>query len=141
MVADAAEIADLVLTGTDAVSALEVADRVWTMTSGLGFEALLRAIPVTTLGAPFYAGWGLTDDRGPVPDRRLRVHPRPDLDRLTHAALIAYPRYLDPVTRQPCPPELAIEHLASGRTGRAPMGLRALAKLQGALASYARLWR
>ncbi len=104
-------------TGTDAQSALARADRVWTMTSGLGFEALLRGIPVTTLGAPFYAGWGLTEDLGPIPPRRAQVLPRPDLDHLTHAALIGYPRYLDPVTRSPCPPELAVERLASGRTG------------------------
>ncbi|HPD91441.1 MAG TPA: capsular polysaccharide biosynthesis protein [Pararhodobacter sp.] len=140
-VPDADRLADLVLADTDAPGALDLADRVWTMTSGLGFEALLRGIPVTTLGAPFYAGWGLTDDRGPVPDRRLRVHPRPDLDRLTHAALIAYPRYLDPLTRIPCPPELAVERLAHGLTGRPAPSLRALARLQGALASYAPLWR
>lgn len=134
-------LADLVLDRIDARSALTFADRVWTMTSGLGFEALLRGIAVTTLGAPFYAGWGLTEDRGPVPERRLSVYPRPDLDRLTHAALIAYPRYLDPLTRQPCPPELAVERLASGQTGRRSPRLRALAKLQGTFASYAHLWR
>ena len=140
-VPDAHAIADLVLDRTDAQSALARADRVWTMTSGLGFEALLRGIPVTCLGAPFYAGWGLTDDLGPVPPRRAQVLPRPDLDRLTHAALIAYPRYLDPVTRSPCPPELAVERLASGRTGPRSLRLRTLAKLQGTLAGYAHLWR
>ena len=140
-VADAATLADLVLDGVEAGAALALADRVWTITSGLGFEALLRGIPVTTLGAPFYAGWGLTEDRGPVPERRLGVYPRPDLDRLTHAALIAYPRYLDPVTREPCPPELAVERLASGRTARGGWRLRLLAKLQGSVASYAHWWR
>ncbi|WP_127105678.1 capsular polysaccharide biosynthesis protein [Pararhodobacter zhoushanensis] len=138
---DAETLADLVLNHTDAQSALTLADRVWTLTSGLGFEALLRGIPVTTLGAPFYAGWGLTDDRGTVPERRTSVFPRPDLTRLTHAALIAYPRYLDPLTRQPCAPELAVERLASGQTGRRSPRLRAMAKLQGAFASYAHLWR
>ncbi|MFN4099116.1 MAG: capsular polysaccharide biosynthesis protein [Pararhodobacter sp.] len=140
-VPDAASLADLVLDGVDAQSALGLAERVWTITSGLGFEALLRGVPVTTLGAPFYAGWGLTEDRGPVPARRLTLFPRPDLDRLTHAALIGYPRYLDPVTRQPCPPELAVERLANGQTGRPPPRLRLLAKLQGALGAYAWLWR
>ena len=140
-VAEAADLADLVLDGVDAQAALELADRVWTMTSGLGFEALLRGIPVTVLGAPFYAGWGLTDDRGPVPERRLAVQPRPTLEHLIHAALIAYPRYLDPVTGQLCPPELAVERLATGRTGKNGHALRLLSKLQGALASYAWLWR
>lgn len=140
-VPDAAALADLVLDRIGAGAALSLADQVWTMTSGLGFEALLRGVPVTCLGAPFYAGWGLTEDRGPVPDRRRNARPRPDLDQLTHAALIAYPRYLDPLTGAPCPPELAVERLATGRTGRAPARLRLLAKLQGALVGYAHLWR
>lgn len=140
-VADAAALADLVLDGADADSAMALSDGVCTITSGLGFEALLRGLPVTVLGTPFYAGWGLTRDLGPVPARRLAVQPRPDLDRLTHAALIGYPRYLDPLTRQPCPPELAVERLASGQTGRPPPRLRLLAKVQGALGAYAWLWR
>jgi capsular polysaccharide export protein len=140
-VPDANTRADLVLRDTSAAEALALADRVWTITSGLGFEALLRGLPVTCLGAPFYAGWGLTDDRGPVPDRRKAVLPRPDLDRLVHAALIAYPRYLDPVTQTPCPPELAVERLATGQTGRRHLPLRMLAKLQGLFAGFAPLWR
>lgn len=135
--ADSDRLVDLVLTGTDALAALALADRVWTITSGLGFEALLRGIPVTTLGAPFYAGWGLTEDLGPIPPRRTA---RPTLDHLIHATLIGYPRYLDPVSGQLCPPELAIERLADPRL-RPPTRLRLLAKLQGALASYAHLWR
>jgi capsular polysaccharide export protein len=135
------QVADLVLGLTDAQSALAVVDTVWTITSGMGFEALMRGTPVTTLGAPFYAGWGLTDDRGPVPDRRLALRPRPDLDHLIHAALIEYPRYYDPVTGTPCPPEVAVERLSAGKTGRAPIRLRALAKMQGWLAGYAWVWR
>ncbi|GAB4261521.1 MAG: capsular polysaccharide biosynthesis protein [Pararhodobacter sp.] len=140
-VADAAALADLVLSNTPAQTALSLATRVWTITSGLGFEALLRGLPVTCLGAPFYAGWGLTDDRGPVPERRTTHVPRPDLDHLVHAALIAYPRYLDPVTRTPCPPERAVECLASGTVARPGAALRLLSKLQGVLAGHAHLWR
>jgi capsular polysaccharide export protein len=114
------------------------------MTSLLGFEALLRGKNVTTLGAPFYAGWGLTNDLGPIPDRRKRAPdghplPRPTLAQLAHAALIDYPRYFDPVSRRPCPPEVAIDRLASGQIPRP--GLRLLAKLQGAFASHANFWR
>ncbi len=40
--------------------------QVWTMTSLLGFEALLRGKPVTCLGAPFYVeSWGLTTGSWP----------------------------------------------------------------------------
>ncbi|PHP28870.1 capsular polysaccharide biosynthesis protein [Limimaricola cinnabarinus] len=129
--------ADVVLIGVGAVEALEVADEVWTMTSGIGFEALLRERPVTCLGTPFYAGWGLTRDLGPPCPRRQA---RPDLWSLAHAALIGWPRYFDPVSGRPCPPELVLERLASGEIARRP-GLRALARLQGVFASAAPLWR
>ncbi|WP_341212225.1 capsular polysaccharide biosynthesis protein [uncultured Limimaricola sp.] len=129
--------ADAILIRVDALEALEAVDEVWTMTSGIGFEALLRGLPVTCLGTPFYAGWGLTRDLGPPCPRRRA---RPDLLGLAHAALIAWPRYFDPVTGRPCPPELALDRLAAGATSRRA-GLRTLAKLQGALASFAPLWR
>ena len=133
----ALEHADAILSGADPVALLAQVQEVWTITSTLGFEALLRNVPVTTLGAPFYAGWGLTRDLGAVPARRSA---RPGLAALAHAVLIAYPRYLDPVTHLPCPPEIAVERLAEGRTSQSP-SLRALAKLQGLLASRAHLWR
>ena len=107
------------------------------MTSLLGFEALVRGLPVTCLGAPFYAGWGLTRDLGPVPDRRGAA----DLATLSHAALIAYPRYFDPISRLPCPPEVVIDRLANATLPANGLHLRLLAKLQGTFASYAHLWR
>ncbi|MES2301752.1 MAG: beta-3-deoxy-D-manno-oct-2-ulosonic acid transferase, partial [Pseudomonadota bacterium] len=63
-------------------------------------------------GVPFYAGWGLTRDEGPVPERRSR---RRTLDELVAATLILYPRYLDPVTRLPCQPEVLVERIAAGQ--------------------------
>ncbi len=137
-VPDARDLADAVLAGVDAVAAIEAADEVWTITSTLGFEALLRGKPVTCLGAPFYAGWGLTTDLGPVPARRRA---RPGLPGLVHAALIAYPRYVDPVTGLACPVEVAVDRLASGAIPRPPWANRALARAQGALATWAWLWR
>ena len=144
-------IADLILTDTDAHTVFQHVDEVWTITSGLGFEALLRGKPVTCLGMPFYAGWGLTRDLAPVPKRRqaLAAGAGPvTLERLVHAALIAYPRYLDPLTGTPCPPELIVERLARQGEGdaargrlRAGPGLRLLARLQGAMASRAHWWR
>jgi capsular polysaccharide export protein len=130
--------ADAVLARADPAALLDAVDEVWTMTSLLGFEALLRGVPVTTLGAPFYAGWGLTRDLGPVPARRRA---RVDLAGLIHAALIAYPRYHDPVTGRPCPPELAAERLARGALPRRGIATRTLARLQGRFAGYAHLWR
>ncbi len=120
--------ADLVLVGADAAASLAAVDELWTISSTLGLEALIRGVPVTCLGAPFYAGWGLTRDLGPVPARRRA---RPPLAALVHAALIAYPRYLDPVTGLPCPPEVIVERLASERpsSGAAARGLAMPARL------------
>ncbi|WP_245912927.1 capsular polysaccharide biosynthesis protein [Litoreibacter ponti] len=129
--------ADWIAESANPLALIARADRVCTMTSLLGFEALLREVPVTCYGAPFYAGWGLTEDRGSVPARRGTA----SLDQLVHASLIDYPRYFDPVTRQPCPPEIAVDRLATGTLPRAGLGNRLLAKAQGAFASYAHLWR
>ncbi|TGD62691.1 capsular polysaccharide biosynthesis protein [Tabrizicola sp. WMC-M-20] len=139
-------LADVVATRADPVGLINACDEVWTMTSLMGFEALLRGKPVTCLGVPFYAGWGLTRDLGPVPPRRLRgpdggLLPRPPLDHLVYAALIAYPRYYDPVSRRPCPAEVAVERLARDTVPHPGLGNRVLAKLQGRFATHARLWR
>lgn len=128
----------MVLERADPVALLDQVQEVWTMTSLLGFEALLRGVKVTTLGAPFYAGWGLTDDLGDVPPRRKA---RLTLDGLTHAVLIAYPRYFDPVTNLPCPPEVVAKRLAEGTLPGPGVGNRLLAKLQGVFASHSHLWR
>lgn len=137
-VPDAGDLADMVLDHADPVALLDEVQEVWTLTSLLGFEALLREVPVTTLGVPFYAGWGLTQDLGEVPPRR---HARVTLEALVHATLIAYPRYFDPVTRLPCPPEVVVQRLSEGKLPGPGAGNRLLAKLQGAFASQAHLWR
>jgi capsular polysaccharide export protein len=137
-VPDADRIADVILPRTDPIAAITAADEVWTITSTLGFEALLRGKPVTCAGMPFYAGWGLTTDLAPAPARRTA---RPSVTALAHAALIAYPRYMDPVTRRPCPPEAAVHRLATATLPRPGPLNRALARLQGRLASHAHLWR
>ncbi|MCB6178735.1 capsular polysaccharide biosynthesis protein [Rhodobacter sp. Har01] len=139
-------LADAVLIRADMATLLPQIDEVWTLTSLTGFEALIRGKQVTTLGVPFYAGWGLTRDLGAVPQRRLRrpdgsLQPRPDLIRLVHAALIGYPRYHDPVSGRPCPPEVILDRLAGGAIPGPGPGNRLLARLQGRLRRHARLWR
>jgi capsular polysaccharide export protein len=136
--ADLKGLTDLVAPGADPARLLAEVQEVWTMTSLLGFEALIRGVPVTCLGAPFYAGWGLTRDLGPVPPWR---GPGPDLAQLVHAALVAYPRYWDPVSRRPCPPEVALDRLATGDIPHPGRANRLLSKLQGRFASLAHLWR
>ncbi|PIE16704.1 MAG: beta-3-deoxy-D-manno-oct-2-ulosonic acid transferase [Rhodobacterales bacterium] len=135
---EAAQYADIVAKNCDPIALIDAVDRVWTLTSLLGFEALLRGKQVTCLGVPFYAGWGLTSDLAPVPPRRMA---RPTLTQLTHASLIDYPRYYDPITRLPCPVEVVVERLQHHQLPAPGMGLRLLAKLQQQFARYAHLWR
>jgi len=108
------EFADAVVRDIAIPDILAQCDAVETMTSLVGFEALLRGRRVTAHGLPFYAGWGLTEDLQPCPRRSRRL----SLDELVAAALILYPRYLDPVSGLPCPPELVVSRLAEGRGGR-----------------------
>lgn len=96
------------------VGLLEKARSVYTVTSQVGFEALLWGKPVRCFGMPFYAGWGLTCDALPPPERRSPV----SLEQLVFAALVRYSRYLDPATGHFCPVETVIDHVALQRRSR-----------------------
>jgi len=85
----------------------ETVDHVYTISSQAGMEALMRGIAVTTLGCPFYAGWGLTDDRQPNPRRQRQL----GLLELFAACYILYPRYFNPFTREPITAEEALDLL------------------------------
>ncbi|HSV68828.1 MAG TPA: hypothetical protein VLI72_01850 [Methylibium sp.] len=108
---------------------LEQATSVYTVTSQMGFEALLWGKPVRCFGLPFYAGWGLTGDALPAPPRRAAVRGVTVAD-LAHAALIDYPRCLDPLTQRPGEPEALLDWLAAQR--RLPPGQRSSAPAPGA---------
>lgn len=75
-------------------SVLRHMNRVYVVTSHMGFEALLHGVPVTCFGVPWYAGWGCTDDRVTCP-RRARTR---SVDELFAAAYLHYTRYLNPDT-------------------------------------------
>ncbi len=78
------------------LSLLEQVEKVYTVSSQLGFEALLCDKPVKCYGIPFYAGWGLTEDLQSVSRRTARR----TLQELFAAACLLYPRYLNPDTGQ-----------------------------------------
>ena len=92
--AELKQYADVIETETSVVSCINACDVVHTMTSLTGFDALLRGKQVVVYGRPFYAGWGLTQDRGAAfePDRRKRIL---SLDELVAGALLHYPIYYD----------------------------------------------
>lgn len=77
------------------LSLIEKMDRVYAVTSTMGFEAILAGKPVSVFGLPWYSGWGPTDDRQPCPRRRRRR----TVDELFAAAYFHYTTYLDPVSR------------------------------------------
>lgn len=136
--ADILRLADVVAKGASAAALIMASDAVWTLTSTLGFEALLRGRPVTCLGSPFYAGWGLTRDLAAAPVRRRA---RPTLAAFVHAALVAYPRYVDPVTGLPCPVEVILDRLLDDNLPLPGRANRLISKLQGLMAGQSRLWR
>lgn len=97
-----------------AAAVLAVVDEVWTVSSQMGFDALLRGLPVRCYATPFYAGWGLTEDH--VEDRAQVAHARrasarPTVDQLAFAAFSLYPIYRHPGTWTLLEPLQAIDYL------------------------------
>ncbi|MCF4167261.1 hypothetical protein L2U69_16555 [Zavarzinia compransoris] len=124
--------ADQIVIDTSVVTLFDLVDEVHTMSSLVGFEALMRGLKVTAHGQPFYAGWGLTTDLRPLPRRRRRLA----LDELVAGALLLYPRYCDPESGLPCDVWHVVDML-SARRPQPARGLRQRAmrglRLAGAL--------
>ena len=87
------EFCNLSLKNVNISSLISLVDEVHTITSLVGFEALLQSKKVVTYGLPFYAGWGLTEDRISCPRRNRKI----SLLELVAGVLILYPRYIDPM--------------------------------------------
>ena len=82
-------------------------DEVYVMTSGSGLEALMAGKKVTCFGAPFYAGWGLTEDMQIIAQRpRERT-----LEEIIAAVFLQQTLWFDPVTQESCTPEAALKGL------------------------------
>jgi capsular polysaccharide export protein len=113
---DMPDAADIVVRDGDIKHWIAWCDRVETMTSLAGFEALIRDKPVGVHGIPFYAGWGLTEDRLPVPRRTRRI----SVEMLAAAALILYPFYVHPLSGMPCRVEELVEEIALKRQVKVP---------------------
>jgi len=124
------QYADEIVRRESMPSLLARVDGVHVLTSLTGFEALLRGLDVTVHGQPFYAGWGLTRDLAPPVVRRTR---NLSLAELVAGTLILYPRYLDPVTERPCPPETLLQRFAEGWKPRLTWLIR-LRRLEGRIA-------
>ncbi len=85
---------------------LDVVDEVHTITSLVGLEALLREKKVVCYGTPFYAGWGLTEDKQKIIRGRKLT-----LLELIAGVYILYSKYINPRTLEPCEIEDVLEEL------------------------------
>jgi capsular polysaccharide export protein len=132
---DALGVADRLVRQSGMAALLDTVDAVHVLTSLTGFEALMRGREVTCHGTPFYAGWGLTRDLGAVPERRGRIL---SLDELVAGVLILYPRYLDPVTGLPCPPEVLVKRMAADTAHNRLGWIAPLRRWQGRLMARVR---
>ncbi len=83
--------------------------KIYTVTSQLGFEGLLAGKEVHCFGMPFYAGWGLTKDRLTC-QRRLR---QLSLLELFYASYVQYPLYLHPESKTRCTLSDIVRYVAS----------------------------
>lgn len=139
------------------IQLLEQVDHVYTVSSHMGFEALMLGKAVHCFGVNWYSGWGLTDDSGApknllkaVEKRRQKLASKllesrgssnpalfptsfakkisATLETLFYSAYIDYSRYVDPATKQACDIDTAIEWLVTNRYWQA--------RLEGDLTVY-----
>lgn len=89
----------------------DIVDKVYVGTSGVGFEALMAGKQVICFGAPFYAGWGVTDDRQFIPHRDRKR----SIQELFHYVYIWYTHYHRP-DKGDCEIEDVINYVLSERT-------------------------
>jgi len=78
------------------ISLLKHFSKVYTKTSGMGFEALLVGCECVCFGMPFYAGWGVTTDKSQC----LRRKAKRSVEEIFAAAYIFYTRYHNPYTNK-----------------------------------------
>ncbi|KHK54539.1 capsule biosynthesis protein [Burkholderia sp. A9] len=96
-------------------SLLNRVGKVYAVSSQMGFEALMCGKPVVTFGLPWYAGWGLTDDRHPAAPALAERRGSATLVQLFHAAYLQYCRYVNPETGKRGTIFDVIAHLAKQR--------------------------
>lgn len=125
----------LITEAVNPIALLKQVDDVYTVSSHMGFEALLLGKKVHCHGMAWYAGWGLTDDSGieqtvltTVKKRRHKQWesiqktdtyfnlPIPfGIESLFYAAYVDYSVYADPASHQACDIEQVMSWLITNR--------------------------
>ena len=125
----ALRFADVIAPRASMAHLLDAVEEIHTLTSLSGFEALLRGLEVVTYGLPFYAGWGLTEDRVACERRRRRL----TLDQLVAGTLILYPRYVHRPSGWPCNASDVVRYLSFSLLRSDPVGLLQKSRTQALL--------
>lgn len=93
----------LVSDNLNPIRLMEYVDKVYVVSSQLGFEALLLRKAVVCFGIPFYAGWGLTSDRADSSaDAFNRRQRQVSLETIFYTAYCQYSHYFHPETQDSC---------------------------------------
>ncbi len=77
------------------IALLKKFHKVYTKTSGMGFEALILGCECVCYGMPFYAGWGITKDKIKC-ERRTATR---SLEEIFAASFLLYSQYFNPYTK------------------------------------------
>ncbi len=80
------------------ISLLKHMNEIFTVSSQMGFEALLLNKKTTCYGMAFYSGWGISIDKKTC-DRRNKTR---DVEQVFAAAYLLYTKYLNPYNNQVC---------------------------------------
>lgn len=109
------------------IELLEQMDDVYTVSSHMGFEALMLGKPVHCFGVPWYAGWGLTDDThapqnvlSVAQTRRLKRREKNGMAAVTlgelfFACYLQYSHYANPATGKACDIDTTMDWLVTNR--------------------------
>ncbi len=127
-------LADAIAPRASIAHLLDESQEVHTLTSLAGFEALLKGLPVATYGLPFYAGWGITEDREKCARRTRRL----SLDELIAATLVLYPRYVHPTSDWPCEAMDVVDYLTFSLLRADPLVLLKRSRRRGLMKRWVR---
>lgn len=108
----------------NAIELLKQVDEVYTVSSHMGFEALMLGKTVHCFGLSWYSCWGLTDDSHIASEHYQAVWQRrgakkqPTLHELFYACYMQYSHYANPATGKTCQIEQVIDWLVINRKWR-----------------------
>jgi len=102
--ADTTTQTQLISPSIPANSLIKKAKMIYCVTSPIGFNAIISGHRPRVFGAPFYGGWGLSDDEKTYKRRSRTLN----MQELFTATMMLYPSWFDPYRDELCDFETAI---------------------------------